>query len=405
MEGNLKIEQLLMGERRNVSLLSEEYSIEGNPDDILITDICALSSKYFGLSSDDGLLKIYNSYNYRDNPVNTIKEYLPNKGIYSLYKPNKGLHLNFNPLYLIGFETIKKLIFNNEYTEYKVNEEYTIKNCTYINVIELLNLKGILISTLKKEIISVEKNNEKKLIKTDLTYIIKNIINGKEIVSIDEIGANKFNIRLKDEDTKEDKENEEENENINEGKQMLRRKTIGNKLRKNENDNYEEIKKLKKKNIYNILVELEQEEKSGKINVINKYEFYKNLDILGKLNSYLLLIVDKNTENLPTIISLFDYNTNSFIKKFYIEQNIPLLYHKLENWVQNDVMFLLLDNKMNLTQYSFDYETNKEMKTLFSLDLKEIIKKKNKDDNIIFLNVGDKIFLFANNGLIFKINN
>ena len=405
MDGNLKIEQLLMEERKNVSLLSEEYNIEGNPDDILITDICALSSKYFGLSSDDGLLKIYNSYNYRDNPVNTIKEYLPNKGIYSLYKPNKGLHLNFNPLYLIGFETIKKLIFNNEYTEYKVNEEYTIKNCTYVNMIELLNLKGILISTLKKEIISVDKNDDKKLIQKDLTYIIKNIINGKEIVSIDEIGANKFNIRLKDEDTKEDKENEEENENINEGKQMLRRKTIGNQLRKKENDNYEEIKKLKKKNIYNILVELEQEEKSGKINVINKYEFYKNLDILGKLNSYLLLIVDKNIENLPTIISLFDYNTNSFIKKFYIEQNIPLLYHKLENWVQNDIMFLLLDNKMNLTQYSFDYETNKEMKTLFSLDLKEIIKKKNKDDNIIFLNVGDKIFLFANNGLIFKINN
>ena len=37
-------------------------NIEGNPDDILITDICALSSKYFGISSDDGLLKIYSSY-------------------------------------------------------------------------------------------------------------------------------------------------------------------------------------------------------------------------------------------------------------------------------------------------------------------------------------------------------
>ena len=68
-------------------------------------------------------------------------------------------------------------------------------------------------------------------------------------------------------------------------------------------------------------------------------------------------------------------------------------------------MFLLLDNKMNLVQYSFDNEKNQEINALFSLDLKEIVTKKNKDDNIILLNVGDTIFLFANNGLIFRINN
>ena len=60
---------------------------------------------------------------------------------------------------------------------------------------------------------------------------------------------------------------------------------------------------------------------------------------------------------------------------------------------------------MNLVQYSFDNEKNQEINALFSLDLKEIVTKKNKDDNIILLNVGDTIFLFANNGLIFRINN
>jgi hypothetical protein len=68
-------------------------------------------------------------------------------------------------------------------------------------------------------------------------------------------------------------------------------------------------------------------------------------------------------------------------------------------------MFLLLDNKMNLTQYLFENDKNIKMRPLYSLDLKEIVVKKNKDDNIILLNVGDKIFLFANNGLIFQINN
>jgi hypothetical protein len=68
-------------------------------------------------------------------------------------------------------------------------------------------------------------------------------------------------------------------------------------------------------------------------------------------------------------------------------------------------MFLFLDNTLNLTQYIFENEVIKELKPLFSLDLNEIVIKKNKDDNIILLNVGDKIFLFANNGIIFRINN
>ena len=68
-------------------------------------------------------------------------------------------------------------------------------------------------------------------------------------------------------------------------------------------------------------------------------------------------------------------------------------------------MFLLLDVNMNLTQYLFENETKIDIKPMFSLDMNQIITKKNKDDNIILLNVGDNIFLFANNGLIFRINN
>ena len=398
LDSNLKI-GFLMSESKNNSILDCSMNIEGNTDDILITDICALSSKYFGISSDDGLLKIYNAYSYRNKTINTIKEYLPNKGIYSLYKPNKGLHSNYNSLYLVGYETIKKLIFNNEYTEYKINEQYTINNCYYINIIELLNIKGILISTLQQEILSVVNDNNKNLIKIDLTYMIQDLKADKEIVSIDEISANKFNVRLKDEESKQEKEIEEKLE-----KERLRRKTIGNKLRKIENNNIEENKIKNKKQVYNILIELDQEE-TGKIILKNKYEFYKNFDILGKINSYQLLLVDKNYEISPTLIHLFDFNTNTFTKRFYIQQNIPVLYHKIESWVQNDVMFLFLDNTLNLTQYIFENEVIKELKPLFSLDLNEIVVKKNKDDNIILLNVGDKIFLFANNGIIFRINN
>ena len=399
---SLKIDEIL--DNNSVNSLSQQIenpiNIEGNPDDILITDICALSSKYFGISSDDGLLKIYSSYNYKDKPYNTIKEYQPNKGIYSLYKPHKGIHLNFNPLYLIGFETIKKLIFDNNYIDYKINEEYKIDNCYFINIIELWNLNGILASTLNQEIINVYKEQEKKLKKIDITYMIKEIKNNKNIVYISEIGSNKFNIKM------EDNIDEVYEDNINMEKQRLRRSTIGNILRKNESQSPGETpKKENMKIVYNIILELNQDEKTGEITLKDKYEFYKNLDVIGKISSYYLLVIDKNNETIPSIMSLFDFKKNIFVKRFYLNQDLPMFYHKLENWYKNNDVFLLLDNSMKLTQYEFKEENNLQIKALYNLDLKEIITKKNKDDNVVLLNVGDRIFIFANNGLIFDINN
>ena len=404
---NLKIEEILINnlkiDNTNISENKNTVNMEGNPDAILITDICALSSKYFGISSDDGLLKIYRKDNYMEKPYNTIKEYLPNKGIYSLYKPNKEIHVDFNPLYLIGFETIKKLIFSNEYKKYNISEEYKIDNCYFINIIELLDLNGILISTLDQSILNVYKDKEKKLMKTDITYMIKEQKSNKIIVYISEIGANKFNIKLEDEIKEEEIDIDK---NVNLEKYRLRRRTIGNKLRKEEDQNEnEQVEKVNKKNIYNIILEINQDEQTGEISLKNTYEFYKNFDIIGKICTNYLLVLDKNIETIPTILHLFDFNNLTFIKRYYLDHNLPVLYHKLENCYKNNDMFLLLDNKMNLVQYSFDNEKNQEINALFSLDLKEIVTKKNKDDNIILLNVGDTIFLFANNGLIFRINN
>ena len=402
LSSTLKIDDILQDNLKfNNSNISSDnlVDIQGNPDDILITDICALSSKYFGISSDDGLLKIYSAYNYTEKPLNTIKEYLPNKGVYSLYKPHKGIHLNYNPLYLIGFEQIKKLIFDNEYKEYKIAEEYKIDNCYISNMIELFNIDGILISTVGQEIFNLYNDNQNKLVKTDITYMINDYKKNKNIVYIEEIGSDKFNIKL------EDDKKEELDKNINIEKDRLRRQTIGNKLRKDESKNELENEQKNKKNVYSIIVQLEQDKDTKKINIKSKYGFYKNFEVLGKVSAYHLLVVDKNKENLPTIMYLFDFNKNEFIKRYYLNQNLPVLYHKLENWYKDSPVFLLLDNKMRLTQYYLDNEKTQNIKSLFSLDLKEIITKKNKDDNIILLNVGDNIFLFANNGLIFRINN
>ena len=266
-------------------------------------------------------------------------------------------------------------------------------------MIELFNIDGILISTVGQEIFNLYNDNQNKLVKTDITYMINDYKKNKNIVYIEEIGSDKFNIKL------EDDKKEELDKNINIEKDRLRRQTIGNKLRKDESKNELENEQKNKKNVYSIIVQLEQDKDTKKINIKSKYEFYKNFEVLGKVSAYHLLVVDKNKENLPTIMYLFDFNKNEFIKRYYLNQNLPVLYHKLENWYKDSPVFLLLDNKMRLTQYYLDNEKTQNIKSLFSLDLKEIITKKNKDDNIILLNVGDNIFLFANNGLIFRINN
>ena len=261
-------------------------------------------------------------------------------------------------------------------------------------------MNGILASTLNQEIINVYKDKEKNLKKTDITYMIKEIKNNKNIVYISEIGANKFNIKL------EDKINEEFEKNGNMEKQRLRRTTIGNMLRKNESQTSEKAtKKGNKKAVYNVILELNQDEKTGEITLKDKYEFYKNLDVIGRISSYYLLVIDKNNETIPSVMSLFDFKKNIFVKRYCLNQDLPMFYHKLENWYKNNDVFLLLDNSMKLTQYQFEEENNLRIKALYNLDLKEIITKKNKDDNVVLLNVGDRIFIFANNGLIFDINN
>ena len=61
------------------------------------------------------------------------------------------------------------------------------------------------------------------------------------------------------------------------------RQTIG-KILRNTNDEKEEVKMeptVQKRNIYNIIIELDTDKDSIKLK--NVYEFYKNFDILGKM--------------------------------------------------------------------------------------------------------------------------
>ena len=62
---------------------------------------------------------------------------------------------------------------------------------------------------------------------------------------------------------------------------------------------------------------------------------------------------------------LFDFNQNIFIKKYYLNHNYPVLYHKLRNWYNNNEVFLLLDHKLNLTQYYYDNDIINHSRSYF----------------------------------------
>ena len=98
----------------------------------------------------------------------------------------------------------------------------------------------------------------------------------------------------------------------------------------------------------------------------------------------------------------FNTTQNKKKEKKDLNQQIPILKNSVPLRKSAKKDHFTIDAKINQL---IETENNLRIKALYNLDLKEIITKKNKDDNVVLLNVGDRIFIFANNGLIFDINN
>ena len=382
--------------KENIEPAFDILNPENKPEllikETMITDICSLSQHYMAISSDDGLLKIYDAYKYKEKPINVIKEYEPNKGIYSLYKSYKLSDSDKNKtiIYLIGFETIKKILFDEQLIGYQVLDEYTINDCFYINIIELQNIKGIIISTIEKKIISLDKDKNNQIMKNDLTNIISDQLENKEILCVDEINNNTFLISLIDEEGKIEISDH----------QRIRKKTMGQKLRRSQIQSVNVVKK----NIYNFIIEIEQNEDDGEIKVKKKFEFVKNNDILGKIGKNKLIIINKDVNYKVTILNIFDVKSYQFIKRINIYNMKPVYFSKFCDYKSKEYYFILMDEKMKMIQYLFD-ENIENIKTLFGIDLSEVIIKKNDSENVILLDVGGEIFLFKNDGILFHINN
>ena len=393
-----------------------------------VTDIWGLKyNEFICVSFNDGQAKIFdtkriekNDYNYK---CTTINEFLPHQGINSLFvsknENNIWVKNNSNKneiIYLNGYEEIKIIQMNEDYTSYK--KLYTIKDDSnnISNCIEL-DSNHILFLNISNDLKLVSFNMEENY---EIKYKIKNVNNlivnnDKTITSIDKIKDNiiclnlsncRIELSFKEKLSKLNLNNENESDILkNFTIKDLELDSVTDNLENkpqrgnvNNSKNYENTEKFTKL----ISIKFRKEEKITKkendnfdennFEIIKEYMFNKNYRLLGCISqeSSLLLLnyFDVNKSNSKEyLLSIFDYNISQFIYAFKLDNNnltCPKLLKLLNfNNIKDKQGFIIIDNSLDITQYF--YEESYINKIYCVHTIKVIENKKTKISGMISL--------------------
>ena len=297
----IKIEKIKLCIKENLKgpfNLIQNVNLENNNNkeekDGIVTDLIALgnyiSKNYFAVSFNNGLLKIYNDDFAHRIPIMIIKEFEPNEGINSLYKSLTNI------LLLVGNSKIKKIIFSEDYKEYKIINEIEIKDKDkdkdqlFKGALELESLNLLIITDNYNNLIIYDNKNEKKIdvdIGGDLSFIDK--ISEKKII---------FQISQKN--------------LLDEIQLDLARQTISNDILSN--SNLEDITFEEEPSLMNNSISIQNETNDfvwkilefdmnlKDIKIKKNFVFKKNMSYLGKINKQLLLFYN----SLDDKVILFD---------------------------------------------------------------------------------------------------
>ena len=297
----IKIEKIKLCIKENLKgpfNLIQNVNLENNNNkeekDGIVTDLIALgnyiSKNYFAVSFNNGLLKIYNDDFAHRIPIMIIKEFEPNEGINSLYKSLTNI------LLLVGNSKIKKIIFSEDYKEYKIINEIEIKDKDkdkdqlFKGALELESLNLLIITDNYNNLIIYDNKNEKKIdvdIGGDLSFIDK--ISEKKII---------FQISQKN--------------LLDEIQLDLARQTISNDILSN--SNLEDITFEEEPSLMNNSISIQNETNDfvwkilefdmnlKDIKIKKNFVFKKNMSYLGKINKQLLLFYN----SLDNKVILFD---------------------------------------------------------------------------------------------------
>ena len=367
--------------------IATKPNLEKNNNNISIknetaTDICFLHKykeiNYFCVSFNNGALKIYGD-DFDRRPHLIIKELEENEGINSLYKST----CNKNSLFLVGNTKIINLLLSDNLKEYKKIKEIETDNNLFKQILQIDYFNSLIISNNMNKLYIYDMLKDKEI--KDITEIIDKK-NEKEIISIDKISDNKIIVQLKT--------NILGNVDIDIGRETMRDSILPNESF-DENDISMVGNQRLNSTIFNIKESkdiswriIEFKENKNIIDINKDYLLGNDLIYLGKISDENLLFYSKKEKK----IIVFDFEIYSDIinlnfSSIYIPINAIALSKRL---YLLDLLILceegnLIQCALNLNNAAFYilakikiYKKNIQFKNL--IENTEISRKKDVED-------------------------
>ena len=384
-------------------------------EDAEVTDIWGLkNNEFICVSFNDGQAKIFdtkridkNDYNYK---CTTINEFLPHQGINSLFvsKNENNIFVKNNSnkneiIFMNGYEEIKIIQMNEDYTSYK--KLYTIKDDSnnISNCIELDNNNILFLgisNDLKLISFYMEENNEFNYKINNVNNLIVN--NRKTITSIDKINDNMISLNLsncrielsfKERLSKLTLNNENDNDILKNFTIKDLDSVMDNLEKEPQKENIKNAENIEDKEKYTKIISIEfrkegnitkkdEDDIPNNINfeITKEYIFNKNYQLVGCLSeeSNLLLLNyfdgNKSQNSKENLLSIFDYNISQFIYTFKLNNNLtcPKLLKLLNFNIFDDKLgFIIINNCLDITQYFYEEDYINKIYSVHTIKVEE----------------------------------
>ena len=368
---------------------------EKNERNFKVTDIWSINNnKFICISFDNGKVKIYDSNIDKSHyPIYIINEYDPLYGVNSLYaSKNKD---NQEIIYLCGYESIKIISMNENYTSHKLLYEIIEPETNFYQVIEISLEKDLLLLNNFNIINLIRFENDIYSYNNQITIEVTNVfINEKEndyqILSLNKIGKNMICLKM-----------------IEAAKMQLKEKLDKSSLRitliasgNSDNDNEDIGTKNVITKIYKYDFNFKKKDNDNIIIISKEYSIPNNYELLGVLSEedYLLLMSYKKANedsNNISYLCIFDFNICQFIKSFIFHNSASpqaLVKMGLEQKAKN-IWFIICDENLSLHQYSYDKDNNDVIFYVKSVETTQKIN--NRPIKLLYLK--PNIIIFCNN--------
>ena len=376
-----------------------------------ITDMYGINNnKLICISFNDGKARIYNSNIDKNSyPIYIIDEYKPLFGVNSLYvsknKDNKEI------IYLCGYESIKIILMNEDYTSYDLLYEIEEPNKNIYQVIELSFEHDLLLLNNFNEINLIrfkngifDYNNQESNTVTNI--FIKDEEYDYQLLSINRIDKNIICLKISDYIDK-----------LALKGQLSYSALDGLTLVSSDSSDSNESEVQDKKNFYKKIykykfklnaIDNNTNNCNNCITILKEYSIPYNYELLGVLSeedNLLLMsykIQNENSNNISYLF-IFDFNICQIIKSFKFHNNIacPKLFTKInfEHKIKKK-WFVVCDENLNLHQYSYDKDSND---MIFYVKTIEATKKL-YNIPIALLYLKPNIIIFCNNNNFYSLS-